>query len=173
MARPPNQIGRRIGDWRVIARAGRTGPNRRHPDGRTRYELACVRGDRRVVASARAFGAITTDPPSRKWVCTCDPAAPERERPLDETDTLIDHWTPWEEDDRCWLVVALHPTGIGLKEIGELMGIGYEGVRLLEQSALRKLREKHPDVLRRLFAELVDRDEDDGSDFEGASDAAA
>ena len=60
---------------------------------------------------------------------------------------LVDNHTPWEEDDRCWYVVAHHPNGITLDDCASLMNISRERVRQIEAEALGKLRDAHPELL--------------------------
>jgi len=50
----------------------------------------------------------------------------------------LDH--PWEDDPRAKYVVAHHPDGITLDEIGLLLGVTRERVRQIVESALRKLK---------------------------------
>ena len=45
----------------------------------------------------------------------------------------------WEDDAVAQYVVEMHPDGLTLEEIGELMGLTSERVRQIEESALRKL----------------------------------
>jgi len=53
----------------------------------------------------------------------------------------LDH--PWEDDPRAQYVVAHHPDGITLDEVGLLLGVTRERVRQIEESALRKLKNQH------------------------------
>jgi hypothetical protein len=113
------------GDWVVIASEGR------------RYRAECRRCHRQTTV-LRADVA-------RMQPCGCGERPPRPEWPL------IDHWTPFEQDALCRAVVARNPRGLNLSTIGRLMGIGYEGARLIEQAAIRKLREENPEALRGLL----------------------
>lgn len=69
---------------------------------------------------------------------------------------LIDSVTRFEEDPRSRYVVAHHPDGLSLDEIGMLFGITRERVRQIEVIALTKLRKRYPhfeEVLRQLMAQ--------------------
>ena len=68
---------------------------------------------------------------------------------------LINGWTRWEEDDRAWYVVACHPHGLTLEQIGELFGLTRERIRQIEAIALAKLLVAHPDL--REYLEVVGR----------------
>jgi len=84
---------------------------------------------------------------------------------LRDTGAPIDATTPWERDDRCWYVVACHPTGITLDQIGTLLGLCRERIRQIERDALRKLAQAHPE-LRGYLAELDRRWPSDWDDAE-------
>jgi hypothetical protein len=55
-------------------------------------------------------------------------------------ETLIDRDTSFDDDDKCWYVIACHPDGLSLDEIGQLINCTRERVRQIELTALRKLR---------------------------------
>lgn len=73
---------------------------------------------------------------------------------------LPDLHVPWEESDWSWYVVAHHPNGLTLDEIGQLMGITRERVRQIEQKAFGKLlRNKEArEVLRDLLDASLERE---------------
>lgn len=52
-------------------------------------------------------------------------------------------WTrdAWEDDDHAWYVVAHHPEGLTLEQIGAVMGLSDERVRQIVEEALEKLRQ--------------------------------
>lgn len=55
---------------------------------------------------------------------------------------LFDPWgeLPWALHREAHEVVAAHPDGMTLEEIGDILGLTRERVRQIEASALRKLR---------------------------------
>lgn len=89
-------------------------------------------------------------------------------------DALIDNDTPWEEDDRAWYVVACHPGGLTLDQLGQLYGVTRERIRQIESSALKTLEQiddgRGAQMLRRLLRESLERELQDESDWkaEGA-----
>ena len=54
---------------------------------------------------------------------------------------LVDHMTPWADDDRCWYVVTCHPDGLTLEQVGDMIGVSRERVRQIEEIAFDKLKE--------------------------------
>lgn len=120
-----NLLGRWYGSYRAVQIVGRTGST-------LRYRLKCGR--------CGAVRMCLTTHLRRIKPCTCDasvePTAPE----IEAGDVAIDAYTPWELDDVCWYVVACHPDGLTLAEIGELLGVTRERVRQIETAALEKLR---------------------------------
>ncbi len=77
---------------------------------------------------------------------------------------LIDPDLPWDEDERAQYVVAAHPSGISLSELGSLIGLTRERVRQIEFQAIGKLqrwaeanpafRDELRDMLRRRMSEM-------------------
>lgn len=55
---------------------------------------------------------------------------------------LIDGTTRYADDPRAQYVVAAHPDGLTLDEIGELLGLTRERVRQIEEQALASLRRR-------------------------------
>lgn len=47
---------------------------------------------------------------------------------------------PWESDDETRQIVADHPEGMALEDIGDYLGYTKERIRQIEAQALRKLR---------------------------------
>lgn len=147
-ALPP--VGRRFGAWQVVA----TYPQRsgRHNG----YELACVRCGARIGVVSRYIARLPE--------CDCDPALPE----TPQTEGVVDHWTSWEDDDRCWYVVAHHPEGLSHREIAELMDVSINTVMNIERAALEKLRASGA-LSRDDLAELLGTHEEDAEgDVEGS-----
>lgn len=62
------------------------------------------------------------------------------EQVLDGTATDLDPFTPWTEDKGCRYIVACHPDGLTLDQVGQLFGVTGERIRQIEEKALRKLR---------------------------------
>jgi hypothetical protein len=136
--RGPQLVGRRYGDWLVIEGEGYYGPRHRL------YRVTCVRCLREEVEPVYELRRL--DP------CGCGKrprAVPPQPRGVD-----VDSWTPWEQDDRAWYAVSMHPEGLTQGEVGLLMGITEDRVQQIEAAALRKLRDEHGDDLGRLLAEL-------------------
>lgn len=46
----------------------------------------------------------------------------------------------WEEDHHAWYVVACHPDGLTLEEVGAVMGLSDERVRQIQDDAIAKLQ---------------------------------
>lgn len=55
---------------------------------------------------------------------------------------LIDGSTRYADDPRCRYVVAAHPDGLTLEQIGELMGVSRAAVWQIETQALESLRRR-------------------------------
>jgi len=75
---------------------------------------------------------------------------------------LVNLVTPWEEDDRCWYVVAHHPGGLTLRQIGDIVGLTRERVRQIEAMALHKLR-RHPRRAAALMQLMRESQEDEAT----------
>lgn len=46
---------------------------------------------------------------------------------------------PWEVSDQSWYIVARHPAGLTLEQVGEVFGLTRERIRQIEEKALKKL----------------------------------
>lgn len=72
-----------------------------------------------------------------------------------DVEVLIDDKTPWERDSKCRYVVAIHPKGLTLDQVGQLLGLTRERIRQIEMRAYEKILE-HPEG-RRLAKLLEDK----------------
>jgi hypothetical protein len=70
----------------------------------------------------------------------------------------------YEDDDHCWYVVANHPEGLTLEQVGQLMGVTRERIRQIEAKIIRKVRKTNP--------QLADFLEDHRDHFDGLCKAA-
>jgi hypothetical protein len=124
--RTNTQAGRRFGDWVVTDKLGQRGTS-------LMYRVKCVRcGTTQDLLQQRLYELSD---------CPCDPEQPERVvPPIGEGRVVVDHWSRWEDDDRCWYMVA-HYGEMTRGEVADLMGIHPDWVRQIEQRALHKLRE--------------------------------
>lgn len=99
-------------------------------------------------STATFFGFIRSrplrmQPPPRKKSCSkCGRQGHDRRRCLLPDSQTFDPWLDleWEEHVECQKIVAEHPDGMTLEEVGEVLGVTRERVRQIESAALRKLR---------------------------------
>lgn len=54
---------------------------------------------------------------------------------------IIDDYTPWELDDKCWYVTEVHPDGLTLEQVGALQDCTRERIRQLIASGVEKIVE--------------------------------
>ena len=62
-----------------------------------------------------------------------------------------DEYTAFEEDEAALRFVAAHPHGATLESIASVLGLTRERVRQIEHSAMAKIRERSPAMLRALL----------------------
>ena len=104
---------------------------------RWQREKAVRAAEREAAKEARLAGAALQEHAPPPAISIAEAHA----RFLDETP--LDHWgLDWKLDDRAWYVVACHPQGLTLEEIGSLMGVTRERVRQIEEEAFAKIRKR-------------------------------
>lgn len=122
-ARRPQLIGRRYGPWLVVAAVERCSQG-------WVYKVRCVRCSDARTGTPRDLAALEA--------CRCRrrPSSPPE---VEDEGVLVDMFTPYDEDDRCWYVTEVHE-GLTFEQIGELMGVSRERVRQIERDALQRAR---------------------------------
>jgi hypothetical protein len=50
---------------------------------------------------------------------------------------IIDDYTSYDDDDKCWYVTAVHPDGLTLEQVGSLQDCTRERIRQIEAKAVR------------------------------------